>query len=237
MTKRHCMRLLVSLILVGVMVGGCASQASHYNADIVNSATACEGRRFKTLVERVQCLDSTARPVVFKDLPNLLYAYDAWNSARLSAATNYDNQVRSARGKAWATAKLQLDASQKRVDQAVTGIWPQTQTDRDSIKQEADKAGSQCKKDGIWKSQSMAVNYKCDQDARWPVFERRVPAATSAIRALYIEQLAIVADYDKAMVSATQAATNQVSAMIGPPKSTFQSQGSVRISVCEACSV
>jgi hypothetical protein len=218
------MRPLVALILVGVMVGGCASQASRYNADITNSNAECTGQQFKEMVKLVQCLDSTGRPVVFKDLPNLLRTYDIWNSARLSAATDYDNQVRSAKENAWATAKSQLDASNKRLNQVQAENWPYTQADKDLVQQEADKAGSQCKTGGLWKSPYMAVNYKCDQDARWPVFERRMPANMSALRIYRNEILAIGSDYDKAVVSATQAATNQFSATIGPPKSMFQSQ-------------
>jgi hypothetical protein len=223
-TKSHGMRLLVSLIVVGVMVGGCASQASHYNADTVNSNAACEGRQFKTLVERVRCLDSTGRPVVFKDLPNLLAAYDIWNSARLSATNDYDNQVRSAKAKAWAVVVSKNGASTKMGNQAMTGIWPQTQTERDSIKQEADKASSQCKKDGVWKSQSMLVNYKCDQDARLPVFERRIPAGTSAFHIFWNEELAIGSEYDQAVSRAVQAANIQFNTAIGPAKGTFISQ-------------
>lgn len=218
------MRLLVSLILVGVMVGGCASPASHFNADIANSSSVCKGRPIKSQVEWVQCLDAVERPIVFKDIPNLLYAYDIFSSARLSAANDYDNQVRPAREKALATLKSQIDASQKRLNQALTGIWPQTQTDRDSIEQEMDKASSQCSKDGIYKSNSLVAGYKCAQDARFPVVESRVPAATSAYLATYNEQRAIAADYDRAVLAAKQAADVKFRTMIVSPRNALQSQ-------------
>ena len=214
----------VLLTVIVTTVVGCASQASHFWSDIASSSTICKGRSLKSQVELVQCIDALERPIVFKDLPNLLYAYDVWNSARLSAATDYDNQVRSAREKAWVAAHSQIDASANGFTQAVAGIWPQTQTDRDSIKQEADKAGSQCTNKGTYKSGSMVVNYTCDRDAKLPVFERRIPAAASSFRTFYNEALAIASVYDKAAQSVIQVASVKFNETIGPPKSTFRSQ-------------
>jgi ribosome-binding protein aMBF1 (putative translation factor) len=211
------------LILVGVMVGGCASQASEasrYNADITNANAECTGQQFKAAVKLVQCLDSTGRPVVFKDLPNLLRAYDIWNSARLSAATDYDNQVRSAKEKAGIVANSELDASRKKVNKTLTGLLPQPKTDAVSISQEADKAASQCAKDWTY----LVVKYRCDLDARLPVLERRIPSGTSALHTFYNEELAIAEDYDQAVSRAIKAATAKFKEMTDPSKGAFQSQ-------------
>jgi hypothetical protein len=223
-TKRHCTRLLVSLILIGVLVGGCASQASRYNGDTAISNAECGGQQFKEAVKLIQCLDTTGRPVVFKDLPNLLRAYDIWNSARLSAATDYDNQVRSAREKAGVVANSEFDASRKKVNNGLTKFLPHPQTDAVSIAQEADKAASHCYEDNSGKNWSTVVTYKCDLDARLPVLEGRVPAGTNALLTFYNEELAIAEDYDRAVSRSVQAASAQFSKTIGPPKSTFQSQ-------------
>ena len=196
-----------------------------FNGDIVNSSTICNGKPFKTTVEWVQCIGRAERPVISNDLPNLLGAYDSWHSVRLSAANDYDNQVRLVRDQANATMRPQIDAKKKKFYQAVTGIWPRAQMDRDLIKQELQSASSRCiAEDGIYKSVSMVVNFKCDRDTRGPVFERRVPAATSALRKFYNEELAIGSEYDKAVLPALQAADVQFKMTFAPAKSGFQSQ-------------
>ena len=220
-------RLTIMAILAALsasMVGGCASPASHFNADIVNSGTACKGQSFKTEVGLIQCYGSAERPIVLKDLPNIIDAYDLWHSARLSAASDYDNQVKSAREQALAIAKQEIDRSEKRLNKSLIGIWPQAKTEADSIKQEAEKSvDSQCKKDGIWKSMSYFKNQECNRDARLPIFEKSVPAATNALLIHYDEVLAIASVYDNAVQSAIQAASAKFNETIGPAKGAFRS--------------
>jgi hypothetical protein len=210
--------------VITTVVGGCASQASHFNADIVSSGTVCNGRPFMTKVREVQCYDLAERPVILKDLPTLLSAYELWHSARLSAASEYDNEVRPVQAQADALLRSRMDAASKRLDQAVKGIWPEAQGDKDLLKQEADRASSQCKNNGIWKSTSMVANIKCDQDAREPIFERRVPAATNALRISSAARLVAGLEYDQAVLPVIQAAGVKFGTTIAPAKSTFRSQ-------------
>ena len=173
--------------------------------------------------------DEVQTPVVYKDLPKLLYAYDLWNSASLSAANDYDKQVRSVIEKAWTGAKSEIDASAMKYSKVATGISPQIQSDKDLLKHEVDEAASQCMKDGKWKSASLVANYQCDQTARLPVFERRLPAAMSAVRAFYNGRLAIAADYDRTVLSSKQAAAAKFRATIDLPRRTLQSRAQLAL--------
>jgi hypothetical protein len=122
---------------------GGASQASQFNADIANSVTVCRGQSF-TAVESVQCYGAAERTVILQDLPALLHAYDFYYSVSLSAASNYESQMKLVPEKAAAAMKSQMGASEKRFNLAVTGIPPPTQTDKALLKQVAAKADSQC---------------------------------------------------------------------------------------------
>jgi hypothetical protein len=225
-SKDVCVRLLFLAILLNVMVGGCASQASHFNTDIVSSTLACKAQPFKTEAVLIQCFGSAERPIVLRDLPNVIDAYDTWDSVRLSAAKDYDNEVRPVLAKAKAEMELQLDASRGRYSQAMMGVW---RPDALLMAQEANQsAHSQC--DKIYKSaKTMYEKYKCDEDARWPVLVRHVPASTSALRIHYNETLAIVSGYEKAVQSTTQVASAKFNETIGPAKSAFASQAQIAL--------
>ena len=212
------------LIVVVAMVGGCASQATHYDTDIVSSVSICKGQAFKTEASRIRCYDSVERPVILRDLPNLIFSYDAWHSARLSAANDYDNEVRVAQAKANVLLRSQMDTAKSRLRQTASGFWQDAQGDKAAIIKEARLASSQCMKDGGWKSASMVVNFGCDLDAQHPFLQRSVPAASDALRTFHDESLAAASEYDKAVLPVMQAATAKFGATIVPAQSAFRSQ-------------
>jgi hypothetical protein len=210
-------------------VVGCASPASHFKSDIETATSACKQRQFMTQTELVQCTDAAERPVVYRDLPNLLSAYDAWNSARLSAANDYDKQVKLAIEKAWISAKSEIDANWMKASKAVMGASRLTQSDKDLLNHELIEAGAKCVKDGKWKAATAVKFFQCEQTARLPVFEQRVPAAVSSVQAYYNEGLAIAADYDRIVSSIRQIAAAKLHTAIDPPRRTLQLQVQVAV--------
>ena len=121
-----CRSLLPTLALLVLILGGCATQATHLSGDIAAADNLCRQHPHKTLVDQVQCYDANERPVVAKDLPNVLYSYDAWQSARLAASKDYDGKVTFANDKALAVAKVARNDADQRLNAAVV-LWPKDQ--------------------------------------------------------------------------------------------------------------
>src|ERR1700685_1556973 len=91
-----CRSLLPTLVLLALILSGCASQATHLSGDLGAADNLCRQHLYQTETDLVQCYDANERPVVAKDLPNVLYSYDAWQSARLASSKDYDRKVTSA---------------------------------------------------------------------------------------------------------------------------------------------
>jgi hypothetical protein len=225
MIRRISMCPLTPLVFVGLLVAGCAGQASRFGGDIASAGGACQGRSFKTTTEHIQCLDTNERPVVARDLPSLLYSYESWNAVRLSAANDYDAKVKLTREQVSNTLKAQMDENAKRINGATASTWPQDQTERNALKQETDEAAnSACKVGSLWKSPSMVVNFRCNRDARMPILEKRVPAASDAFVSFFNRQLAIAAVYDRMALPELEAAKTRFNAAINPARDAFRSE-------------
>lgn len=214
----------VLLALLTAIIGGCASQASHYNADIISSVNACKGQSFTTKVNLVQCYDLAERPVIARDLPNILSDYDLWHSARIAASSDFDHQVMRVKAEASILLSAQMNTARNKFGQAALGLWQESRESKASTVREARQASSECTINGKWKSASMVVDYECDLEAQRPFLQRSVPAATNAFRTFHGEVLAAASEYDKVVLPVIQAANIKFGTTIVAAQSTFRSQ-------------
>jgi len=91
--------------------------------------------------------------MVTKDLPELLGAYDNWNSALLAAVANYDGKVVAARRYADIAYNAAVYASKQKLNATVAPFWTQDEAEKAALKQAADRASDvACKRDGIFVS-------------------------------------------------------------------------------------
>jgi hypothetical protein len=192
---------------------------------MATAANACRGRIFKNAMEQVQCNDTNERPIITKDLPSLLYSYDQFNTVRNAAAIEYDGKIKLEKEKGVAAYNVIYNEAVKKLNNSITSIWPQSQTEKDALRQEADRASSAiCKRDGLWLSTSMVVNMKCDNAARMSILERRVPAATNALNEFFDSKIKGATAYDRFVLPAIQTARVDFKNSIQPAKAAFISE-------------
>src|ERR1019366_2348788 len=150
-TGRIVKLLFPALVSLGLALGGCASQATNYNADMANVVNVCRQHAHKTALEAIQCYDSNERPIVARDLPNLLYAYEQFNASRIAAVVDYDNRVKLATEKAGLIFQAAAIENRRKLDIEGTPLLPRDQVERQALIQEAKvAAAAACFKDGLW---------------------------------------------------------------------------------------
>ena len=185
-------------MLLGLLLGGCATRATNLNDDLVSADNLCRQHKYRTQTELAQCYDSNERAAIQKDLPSLLYSYDLYNSARTGAARDFDNKVMSARQSADTAFKGAIEESTRKLNAATAADWHYNQTETAALKRDADRAATAaCKRDGLYLSSSMVVNYKCERDIRLPLTEKMIPTASDAVHDFYNDLLGAAATYDE----------------------------------------
>ena len=183
------------LAVLLIPLAGCASQATHLSGDLAAADNLCQQHAYKTMVDRAQCLDANERPIIARDLPNVLYSYDAFQSARLAATNHYDRKVVAETKDAIITLDVRTDIDTAWLKTAVSKLSISIgQADAQDIGKAAIAA---CKKDGVYLSLSQAANFRCERDARIPIIDKRIPALSSVARTFWAAQIDAGATYDQ----------------------------------------
>jgi hypothetical protein len=212
------------LLCALTVLGGCASQASHLNSDLVAANNVCQQHLYETKIEELKCVGSNERPVVAKDFPSLLPSYDIWQSARMTAAYDLANKVTLARKDAQAVYNAAAADNARKLNIATSPVWPQSKLESDAINQELDRADATCMRDGLFISPSKVVDLRCERDARTPVVEREVPAASNAFHEYFDKMLAAAAVYDASVLPVTQNAVDDYNKAIAPALNAIRSE-------------
>ena len=225
--KPTCRTWLPSLMLLGLMLGGCASQvsqASHLSGDLTAADNLCQQHAYKTKTDLSECYAANERPVIARDLPNFLYSYDAWRSAVLAASKDYDGKVTFANNKAWAVANVAQNDAGQRLSAAVAPFWPKDQKTDALLRDKLNSAKiSACMRDGLFRSSSLVENSTCERNAYLPVIEKEVPATSQAYREYWGRILQTAVVFDQSMLPVTQKATDDFNQAIAPARAAYMS--------------
>ena len=224
MRKPLCHSLLPTLVLLALILGGCASQATHLSADLAAAGNLCRQHAYKTMADSVQCYDANERPVVAKDLPNFLYSYDAWQSARLAASKDYDDKATPANDKALAVLNAAHNDNDKRLRAAVAPFWPKDQKEAAALRDKIKSAIiSACTKDGSNLSTSAVTDDTCFRNACLPIIEKEVPAASEAYREFWDRELEAAAIRDQSVLPVIQKAEADFGQAVAPATVAYRS--------------
>ena len=219
-----CLSLLPTLVLLALLLGGCASQATHLRGDLAAADNLCQQQAYKTQAGLAQCYGVNERPVIAKDLPNVLYSYDAFRSATLAAAKDYDGKVTFANGRALAVLNAANKDSAKRFDAAVAPFWPKDQKEGAALRDKVSSArAAACSKDGFRLFPSLVADYTCQRDSDLRVVEKEVPAASQALREYWDRMLQAEAVRDQSVLPVQQKATSDFTQAIAPARAAYQS--------------
>jgi hypothetical protein len=218
-------RISPLIMFVALVLAGCASSATHLNDHLVAADRTCQQHIFSRQIDLIRCYDSTERPVVASDLPDLLPAYDDFQAARSSAAYDYDSKLAIARSNAAIAYNAAIAASDRKLKAATASVWPSSEMERAAIRQEADAATQKaCKKDGIFASPTHAINMMCERDAKMPLVRAKIPAAAAAYDDYWNEVIGAANIYDASVSPATQEAQAEYRSALMPPQAAFRSQ-------------
>jgi hypothetical protein len=219
-----CRSLLPTVMLLPLILGGCASQTTHLSGDLATADNLCQQHAYRTEADLVQCYGANERPVVAKDLPNVLYSYDAWQSARLAAAKDYDDKVDFAKRNARAVFIAARNDSAKKLDAAVAPFWPKDQKAVAALVDEVKSAQtSACMKDGLLRFASLVADYTCERNADLPIIEREVPAASEAFREYWGRMLEAAAVRDQSVLPVIQMANADFGQAVAPARAAYRS--------------
>jgi hypothetical protein len=195
-----CRSLLPTCVLLALILGGCASQATHLSGDLAAADNLCRQHLYRTETNREQCYDAKERPVIAKDLPNVLNSYDAWRSARLAALKDLDSKETVARDQALAALNVAKNDNVKRFSAAVAPFWPKDPKEVAALWNKVKSAGaSACTKDGLG-SPSVVAQYTCERDVALRIVEKEVPAASRAFREYWDRMLQAAAIRDQSVL-------------------------------------
>jgi hypothetical protein len=198
------------LVLLALILGGCASQATHLNGDLIAADNLCRQHGYTTKANLVQCYGTNERTVVARDLPGSLNSYDAWQSARSAASKDYDAKVTLAQTKASAALKVAIIDNGKKLNPAVThGAL------RDKV---ASAVHSACKKDRLWRSPSLVTDYTCARNVMLPIIGKELPAASEASSEYWDQLLEAAAVYDQSIARAIQQAVAEAWQALAPAR-------------------
>jgi hypothetical protein len=217
-----CRSRLPTSVLLALILGGCASQATRLSGDLATASNLCRQHAYKTLADRVQCYDANQRPVVAKDLPNVLYSYDAWQSARLAASKDYDGKVTFANDKALAVLNAARNDNDKRLYASVAPFWPKDQKEAAALRDKVNSAMiSACMKDELFLSPSFVAGYTCERNVMLPIIEKEVPAASEAYREHWDRMLEAAAVRDQSVLPVIQKAAADFKRTIAPARAAY----------------
>ena len=217
---------VLQLAVVASLAGltGCASQATHLHSDMAAADNLCPQHSFRTTTDRMRCYAANERPVVAKDLPGALYSYDAFRSATVAAAKNYNDKITFANHEAAAAVDAAENENGKRFSAAVAPFWPQDQKEvaalRDKVK---DARASACMKDGFSLSPTLGADYTCQRSADLRIIEKEVPAAFEAEREYWYRMLEAAAVRDQSVAPVIQKASADFTQAIAPAKAAYSS--------------
>jgi hypothetical protein len=218
-------RHFLVLTITAMTLAGCASPATNYSTDMAHVAEVCAQRAVKNSFDRVQCYNSVERPVVTKDLPALLPAYELFNNARVSAATEYDSRVLSATQQAEVQLHTALSEATARLNKDGEPFLPTNPIERTSLIKELKDAGmSSCMKGGLWTSTSMVVNYTCDRNSKLPLLQTNNPGLAKALSTYYDNMLRVASRYDSIVLPVRRAAKADFDGVVGPAKVEFAAE-------------
>jgi len=224
-----CLSLLPTLVLLALLLGGCASQATHLRGDLAAADNLCQQQAYKTQAGLAQCYGVNERPVIAKDLPNVLYSYDAFRSATLAAAKDYDGKVTFANGRALAVLNAANKDSAKRFDAAVAPFWPKDQKEGAALRDKVSSArAAACSKDGFRLFPSLVADYTCQRDSDLRVVEKEVPAASQALREYWDRMLQAEAVRDQSVLPVQQKATSDFTQAIAPARAAYHGAAATR---------
>jgi hypothetical protein len=219
-----CRSLLPTLVLLALILGGCASQATHLSGDLATADNSCQQHPNRTMTDRVQCYGAKERPVVAKDLPNALSSYDAFRSATLAAAKDFDGKVTFANDKALAVLNAAKNDDIKRLNATVAPFWPKDHKQAAALLDRVTRAQiSACMKDGLYLSPSLVADYTCERNAGLPVVEKEIPAASEAYREYWDQMLEAAAIRDQSVLPVIQKAQADFGQAVAPARAAYQS--------------
>jgi hypothetical protein len=219
-----CRSLLPTFVLLALILGGCASQATHLSGDLAAADNLCRQHLYRTETDHVQCDDANERPVVAKDLPNVLYSYDAFQSARLAASKDLDGKVTFAKDEALVVLNAAVNDNGKRFSAAVAPFWPKDQKEVAALWDKLKSArASACMKDGLGLSPSLVAGYTCQRNADLRIVEKEVPAASEAYREYWDRNLEAAAVRDQSVLPVIQKAYADFAQAMAPATAAFWS--------------
>jgi hypothetical protein len=213
------------LVLLALTLGGCISQATHLSGDLAAAGNVCRQHAYKYLVDLMQCYGTNERPIVARDLPNVLYSYDALQSARLAASNDYGVKVTFANDKASAVLNAAHHDNDKSLYAAVAPFWPKDQKEAAALRDKVKSAEiSACTRDGLFLSPtSFVAGYTCERNVMLPIIEEEVPAASEAYREFWHRNLEAAAVRDQSVQPVIQKATDDFNQTIAPAQAAFRS--------------
>jgi hypothetical protein len=217
--------LIAYLSMLGaLMLTGCAAQATHYHADINAADSTCK-HAHPSHRAMIECFDSVERPVLIKDLPGLMTAYDDWQAARLLAAANFDRDVTEAAREPLAAWHEAEKPAATKLTLAINSTWTGSRKQSDALKQHAANAVTLgCKKDGQFVSTLWAESSRCERDIRLPLYESEIPAASNALHEYWEVYIRAGAAYDAAVQPALVKAAIDYKRALEPAKAAFRTR-------------